>query len=144
MPRMGNNSVPLEGVMKTSILMTFFLLLMAAPVSAKKLKKAKPVRYLNKIYGQVHQNSSRFSRVISTFECGQPFKVQHFGDDEFSKVTYASYEGYILTSHLSKRRPKDCWQDQYRKYFDFLNLGISEMHHWGRLQDLFIEGSVMP
>lgn len=143
---MGDYPIPLEGVMRNTMKLCSLMMvltLMSTPVLAKKSKRA-PVRYLNKIYGQIHQNASRFSRVISTFECGQPFKVKKGDDGGFSKVAYASYEGFILTSHLSKSRPKDCWQDKYRKFFDFMGLGISEMHHWGRLQDLFIEGEVMP
>ncbi|WP_157679947.1 hypothetical protein [Bacteriovorax sp. DB6_IX] len=126
------------------LIFLFSILAMLGSSSYAKKSKHMPVRYLNKIYGQIHQNASRFSRVVSTFECGQPFKVASGDDRGFTKVIYASYEGFILTNHLSKSRPKDCWQDEYRKYFDFMNLGISEMHHWGRLQDLFLEGEVMP
>jgi len=143
---MGDNSIPLEGLMVKNLKIlsfSFFLLVLSSNSYARKSKRM-PVRYLSKIYGQIHQNASRFSRVVSTFECGQPFKLKKGDDGGFSKVLYASYEGYILTSHLSKSRPKNCWQDRYRKYFDFMGLGISEMHHWGRLQDLFIEGEVMP
>ena len=147
MSRVGNNSIPLEGlIMKNIRIISFIFIisLLGSSALAKKKSKRMPVRYLNKIYGQIHQNASRFSRVISTFECGQPFKLKAGDDGGFSKVVYASYEGFILTNHLSKKRPKNCWQDEYRKFFDLVELGISDMHHWGRLQDLFIEGEVMP
>jgi hypothetical protein len=100
--------------------------------------------FLNKMYGQIHQNESRFSRVITTFECGQPFSLKGELGDPFSRVTYATYEGYILTEHLSNKKPTDCWQDKYRKFFEFLGLGVTEMHYLGRLEDLLIRGSVMP
>ena len=106
--------------------------------------EAKSKVYLNKIYGQIHQNASKYSRVLTTFECGQPFKV--LGDEQlgFLKVQYASYSGYVALDNLSKQRPKDCWQDKYPKFFDTLDLGVSQMHFWGRLQDLLIKGRAMP
>lgn len=113
-------------------------------ICSSSFAKRERVVYLNKIYGQIHQNASKFSRVLSTFECGQPFKV--VGDEQlgYIKVKYASYIGYIQEEHISQARPKNCWQDQYSKFFDYLGLGVSEMHYWGRLQDMLIQGRSMP
>ncbi len=99
--------------------------------------------FLVKPYGQIHQNASRVSRIITTFECGQPLKVVRT-EDQFSFVTYANYEGYIFSNHLIDAKPSDCYQDKYRKFFEELNLGISDMHYWAKLQDLLVEGNSMP
>lgn len=99
--------------------------------------------FVNKAYAQIHQNPTKISRIITTFECAQPLKVKKV-EGTFSYVSFGTYEGYILSSHLSAKKPNDCYQDKYRKYFELLNLGITEMHYFGKLQDLFVDGVVMP
>lgn len=125
-------------VMKTILIIFTFI------ITIPRLAYSAPqTMFLKKTYGQIHQNASRISRIITTFECGQPLKVVRT-EEEFSFVTYANYEGFIYSSHLVSDKPKDCYQDKYRKYFEELNLGISDMHYWAKLQDLLIEGSSMP
>lgn len=116
--------------------MTFISLISTVSASSKTM-------FLNTPYGQIHQNASRVSRIITTFECGQPLKLVRT-EEQFSFVTYANYEGYIFSKHLVSEKPKDCYQDKYRKFFEELNLGISDMHYWAKLQDLIVEGSSMP
>ena len=137
MPCLGDNSIQMEGVMKRLSLIIISLLSLSS-VAADKMV------FLNAIYGQIHQNQSRYSRVISTFECGQPFKMLEQNDALFVKVSYASYEGYILQELLSDKKPTDCWQDKYRKFFEYMDLDVTKMHYWGRLKDLTISGKVMP
>lgn len=91
----------------------------------------------------MHQNKSRFSRIISNFECNQPFQVLK-DEGEFMKVKFATYQGYILSDHLQRGKFDKCYQDQYRKFIDYLDLGVSDMHYWGRLQDLYVSGEVNP
>ena len=91
----------------------------------------------------MHQNQSRYSRVISNFECNQPFKlVKDHG--EFSEVSYAAYKGFILSRNLISSKNKECPQDKYSKFFEYLSLDVSDMHYWGRLQDLYVTGEVNP
>lgn len=129
----------LDGKYRMKVITISLFLLLSIDVYA-----SKKTMFLNKMYGQLHQNASRHSRILSTFECGQPFTVSEQNDDQFLKASYATYDGFILRKLLSKKRPKDCWQDKYSKFFQYLGMGVTEMHYMGRLQDLLIQGSVMP
>lgn len=100
----------------------------------------KTVYYVQTVYSQLHQNPSKFSRVLSTFECGQPFYVLSAPISEFYNVEYSNYKGFMSTNVLGDKKPDDCWQDRYRRFFDYINLGVTEIHYWGRLQDLLIKG----
>ena len=100
-------------------------------------------QYATKAYVQMHQNQSRYSRVISNFECNQPFKlIKDHG--EFKEVSYAAYKGFILSINLTSAKNKNCPQDKYSKFFEYLSLDVSDMHYWGRLQDLYVTGEVNP
>ncbi|MAE58114.1 MAG: hypothetical protein CME69_04495 [Halobacteriovorax sp.] len=113
-----------------------FCLFLQSSVYARFLYATKP-------YVQMHQNKSRYSRVISNFECNQPFKmIKDHG--EFFEVSYAAYKGFILRELVSSSKAKDCPQDKYSKFFEYLQLDISDMHYWGRVQDLYIYGEVNP
>lgn len=101
------------------------------------------VKFVKTPFAQIHQNPTRISRILTTFECGQGLKIKK-SDGDFVYVSFANYEGYILESHLQESKPNDCYQDKYRKFFEYLNLGISEMHYFGKLQDMMIEGQVLP
>lgn len=100
-------------------------------------------KFIKKPFAQIHQNPTRVSRILTTFECGQALKLKSQSGD-FALVSFANYEGHILIEHLQDDKPQDCYQDKYRKFFEYLNLGVSEMHYYGKLQDMLIEGSVMP
>lgn len=100
--------------------------------------------FLKEVYGQLHQNASKFSRILTTFECGQPFKVLKDANRDFYQVSYATYKGFIAKNLVSTKKPRACWQDKYRKFFENLDLGVSDMHYWGLLQDMYIEGKVLP
>lgn len=125
--------------MQENILKIFLSVFLVLQVSAQ----TEIVKFIQKPYAQIHQNPTRVSRILTTFECGQGLKIKK-NEGDFSFVQFANYEGYILNSHLQDSKPIDCYQDKYRKFFEYLNLGISEMHYFGKLQDMMIEGVVMP
>lgn len=119
-----------------------FIILIFLFLSAFQVAARSQV-YANKVYVQMHQNKSKFSRILSNFECNQVFQLIR-DEGEFYKVKFATYEGYILSEHLDKRKSKECFQDNYRKFMEFLDLGVSDMHYWGRLQDLYVTSEVNP
>lgn len=143
MPRMGNNTLQVEGVMKVIFLSLFFLSSSYAnDVQTKVIK----ISYLKNIFGHIHQNASRFSTSLTTLACGHPIKVyevtQRSGKKEsifgpgFHYVSAGNYFGYIQSDSLVDKRPT-CFQDRYPKFFDAFNLSITELYYWGRLYDHF-------
>ncbi|MFG1499822.1 SH3 domain-containing protein [Halobacteriovorax sp. XZX-3] len=124
------------------IFVVFFLLLPAfAQTKAQSTsEQKKTIYYVQSVYSQLHQNPSKFSRVLSTFECGQPFYVLSSPISEFYQVEYSNYKGFMSTNVLAQTKPSSCWQDMYRRFFDQIDIGVTEIHYWGRLQDLLIKG----
>ncbi|MFG1494728.1 SH3 domain-containing protein [Halobacteriovorax sp. ZH4_bin.1] len=124
------------------IFLVFFLLLpvFAQQKAPSRNDQKKTIYYVQSVYSQLHQNPSKFSRVLSTFECGQPFYVLSSPISEFYQVEYSNYKGFMSTNVLSQRKPDACWQDMYRRFFDQIEIGVTEIHYWGRLQDLLIKG----
>ncbi len=141
----------------------------------QSISKAKvlSIAYYVNFYGTVHQNPNKYSGVQTTIACGHPVKiiedsvsvekilntqskteqkdalsdVKPLPDDEIKnwhRVLVGPYEGYILRDFLSNSRP-ECFQDIYPKFFENLELDITELYYWGRLYDQILTGkSRMP
>lgn len=60
-------------------------------------------------------------------------------DPSWVYVEVAEFRGFILKDYLSDKKP-DCIQGKYPKFFDSLNLDLSELYYWGRLYDRYIQG----
>lgn len=98
--------------------------------------------YLKPMLGHVHQSSARTSASLTTIQCGHPVKVIESSKvsvgPEWAYVQVADYRGFILKDYLSTNRP-ECFQGKYPKFFDALNLDLSELYYWGRLYDHYIQ-----
>lgn len=103
------------------------------------------IRYLSKTYAHLHQNPSRFSQSMSTIICGHPLRVIKTLPPKTSLpkgwlyLKAGPYKGFMRESFLSKGKAR-CPQDQYPRFFDQLDLSVTEMYYWGRLSDQFEEG----
>jgi len=102
------------------------------------------VVYFNHLFGHVHKSPSRYSQSLSTIECGHPVKiVQEKGHEiikgNYIKVKVGPYNGYIHKIYLSNKKEK-CFSDKYPKFFNALNLTITDMFYWGKLNDQFVQG----
>jgi hypothetical protein len=87
---------------------------------------------------------------MTTTECGHPVKVYKrvSRDGKNIRVSFnrtwklvkvGSYEGYINSVQLGSRK-KSCFQDQYPKFFDSLEMGINDMFYWGKLKNQYVTG----
>jgi hypothetical protein len=126
-----------------------FALLGPLPLSAAPKKEILRVAYFNPIFGHVHRNPSRYSSSLTTISCGHPIKVLKLVPAKgrpvtvFNKVWHfvkvGPYEGYIDGKYLNEKKP-NCFQDRYPKYFDALELDLTELYYWGRLYDQYVFG----
>ena len=97
--------------------------------------------YYNKIMGHVHKNPSTYSASLTTIQCGHALKL--IEDSEISTplgwfyVKAGEDRGFIKEDFLSSKRPK-CFQARYPKFFNALNLDLTDMHYWGRLYDHYM------
>ncbi|WP_412473730.1 hypothetical protein [Halobacteriovorax sp. YZS-1-1] len=137
---MGNDTIQMESIKKTILILLFATQVFGQAKSDKSSNVKKTIYYVNTVYSQLHQNPSKFSRVLSTFECGQPFYVKSAPLSNFYNVEYSNYQGFMSVDVLSKTKPQECWQDLYRRFFDNIEIGVTEIHYWGRLQDLLRRG----
>lgn len=127
--------------------LTFLSADLFAATDAKKvlIKTA----YFNKMFGHIHQSSSRYSQSLSTIACGHPLKVYKMVPDEgdeqsvfgqgWSFISTGPYEGYVPQAFIDDKKPS-CFQDKYPKFFEALSLELTDMYYWGRLHDQFDRG----
>jgi hypothetical protein len=106
-------------------------------------EKVVGVFYMTPLFGHVHQSSVRTSASLTTIQCAHPVKVIESSKVSVSKewayVEVADYRGFVMKQYLSEKRP-DCIQGKYPKFFDALNMDLSELYYWGRLYDHYIQG----
>lgn len=128
------------------------LLIMNSSLSASDgMKKSLlGVRYFSEMMGNVHQNPSRYSQVITTISCNHPVKIMKevskdgkefilYGEDKWNFVSVGPYEGYLMADYLTEKK-NDCFEEQYSKFFDGLNLDINDLYYWARLYDQYVQG----
>ena len=106
-------------------------------------EKVVGVFYMTPLFGHVHQSSVRTSASLTTIQCAHPVKVIESSKVSVSKewayVEVADYRGFVMKQYLSEKRP-ECIQGKYPKFFDALNMDLSELYYWGRLYDHYIQG----
>ena len=131
-----------------------FLLLFLFPVFGFSSQTNLPVPkerhlgifYFSEMFGHIYQFASIDSSALTTIACGHPIRVYPAKKQDesknrsgWSRVKVVGIEGYIQSSYL---RPKQvtCFQGQYNKFFNALNLSVTEMYYLGRLPSLYIRG----
>ena len=127
--------------------MVLILLLLSSVLSfadsSSTDEKVVGVFYMKPLFGHVHQSSVRTSASLTTIQCAHPVKVIESSkvsvSNEWSYVQVADYRGFILKQYLSEKKP-DCIQGKYPKFFDKLNMDLSELYYWGRLYDQYVQG----
>lgn len=106
-------------------------------------EKVVGVFYMKPLFGHVHQSSVRTSASLTTIQCAHPVKVLESTkvsvSSEWAYVQVADYRGFIMKQFLSEKKP-ECFQGKYPKFFDTLNMDLSELYYWGRLYDHYVQG----
>jgi hypothetical protein len=123
------------------ILLLSSLLSFAETVSTDE--KVVGIFYMTPMFGHVHQSSVRTSASLTTIQCAHPVKVIESSKvsvaPEWAYVQVAEYRGFIMKQFLSEKKP-ECFQGKYPKFFDSLNMDLSELYYWGRLYDHYVQG----
>jgi hypothetical protein len=135
----------MEGLMRKILL--FILLGLGAAQAAETSNGMKKsligIKYFSEMMGNVHQNPSRYSQVLTTISCNHPVKIMKetskdgkdfvlFGEDKWNLVTVGPYEGYVMADYLADKK-NVCFEEEYSKFFDGLNLDINDLYYWARL-----------
>jgi hypothetical protein len=142
----------MEGLMRKILL--FILLGLGAAQAAETSNGMKKsligIKYFSEMMGNVHQNPSRYSQVLTTISCNHPVKIMKetskdgkdfvlFGEDKWNLVTVGPYEGYVMADYLADKK-NVCFEEEYSKFFDGLNLDINDLYYWARLYDQYVQG----
>lgn len=118
------------------------LIFLSFGVLAKE--SAVRVAYYNHLFGHIHKNPSRYSMSLSTISCGHPIKIlgvkgKIIEREGYYKVHVGPYKGYISKQYLNRKKP-NCFQDRYPRFFDNLDLSLTDMYYWGKLYDQYVNG----
>ena len=120
------------------------------PALSGAMKKSQiGIKYFSEMMGNVHQNPSRYSQVLTTISCNHPVKIMKetsidgkdfilFGEDKWNLVTVGPYSGYVRAEYL-KDKKNTCFEEEYSKFFDGLNLDINDLYYWARLYDQYVQ-----
>jgi len=129
---MGDYTISMESLMfkKLIICLVFICSVVRAEetVTSDKMKRTViSVKYYSQMMGNVHQNPSRYSTVLTTISCNHPVKILKeistdgkefvlFGEDKWNLVSIGPYEGYVMTDYLTEKK-NECFEEQYPKFF---------------------------
>lgn len=117
----------------------FISLLLSLQLSAKKFVG---VFYYKNLFGHVHETADEYSSSLTTVACGHPMKVYErpeIDEQKWAHVSTAGNKGYVLRKDLLATKPS-CMQAKYPGFFNSMDLGLTQMYYWGKLNDMYIEG----
>ena len=124
-----------------SIKSLFIFLVIIGSANCFSIEKVVGRLYFGKFLGHLHKNPSRSSSSLTTVQCAYPVKV--LAEKERSLPpgwVYAQIgddKGFIQSHFLSDKRP-ECFQEKYPKFYLNLNLDLTDMYYWGRLNDQYL------
>jgi hypothetical protein len=98
-------------------------------------------KYFNQFLGHVHKNMSKGSASLTIIQCSQSVRIleNKLNDPEWMYVNVGDETGYVHADFLSEKKP-DCFQARYPKFYNEMQLDITEMYLWGRLYDQYLIG----
>ncbi len=117
--------------------------------TSENTKTISGIKYFTQTMGNIHQNASRYSQVLTTISCNHPLKIlkltskdgkdlSSLSDPNWTLVSAGPYEGYMLSDYLSDKK-NTCIEEEYSKFFDGLELDINDLYYWARLYDQYVQ-----
>ncbi len=116
--------------------MKIFVWVFVLIISTASIAESLGRRYYINFMGHIHENPSKDSTSVTVIQCSHSLKIQPV-KNKIPGWTYVSVgddKGYIQSKYLSDKRP-DCLQAKYPKFYNSLQLDITEMYFWARLYD---------
>lgn len=105
---------------------------------------AKDLVYFVPIHGHIHKNASKYSSSLTTISCGFPLKVSEAKQilpTAWKYVKGGNHFGYVRDEYVSKK-PVECFQEKYKKFYNMVNLNLNQLYYWGRLYDQYIQSEI--
>ena len=134
--QLGDNSISMEGLKLILLSLTLLFAL-----EGHTLEKVVGKLYFSEFLGHLHKNPSRSSSSLTTIQCAYPVKVLAGSERALPPgwihAKVGDDIGFIQSTFLSDKRP-DCFQEEYPKFYLNLNLDLTDMYYWGRLNDQYL------
>ena len=120
---------------------------LSAQTEQTKPKKVLEQLYLTEIFAHLHDRPDIYSAAKTTLACGHvvnilqedPKKKSVPNNNLWAYLEASGRDGYMIKTFLSPQRP-ECFQESYAVFFELLNLEVSDLYYWGRLQELILRG----
>jgi hypothetical protein len=95
--------------------------------------------YFNKFLGVLHKKPSITSSSLTTIQCAHKIKLLTSSKqiENWSYVQVGEDKGFVENKKLSDFRP-NCFQSQYQLYYNSLNLDVSDMYYFSRLDEQMV------
>jgi hypothetical protein len=101
------------------------------------------VFYYKNILGHVHDSPQVMAASVTTIQCNHPVKVIESAkvivNAQWKYVEVADLKGFVQAEFLSPKKG-ECFQADYPRFWDGLNLDLVQLFYWGRLYDQFVTG----
>lgn len=97
--------------------------------------------YYNKTFGHIHIKPYSGSASATGISCGERLQKDlkaKIMEQDWEAVIFGDKKGYVYKEQLSKTEP-NCLQSKYPIFFQALELDLTEIFLWGKLNDHFIE-----
>lgn len=118
----------------------FVIFIFLGSVFCVQAEKSKPIRigYLNKTFGLVHESASKYSASLTSIMCGFPLKIYAKENlrGGWLYVVAGEAKGYIQQEFVDNSQGY-CIQERYSKFFQSLNLSLTDFYYWGKIQDQY-------
>ncbi len=102
---------------------------------------AENVLYFSRTFGHIHLKPYANSSSVTGVSCGEKLKIDSSLkalEQDWHPVSFGAKKGFVYKGHVSSNEP-NCLQAEYPIFFQALELDLTEIFLWGRLNDQFIE-----
>lgn len=115
-----------------------FLIFSLFSVSLFSKEKVIGRMYFNEFMGHVHISASKISGSKTTIQCAHNIKIleqdEKYDAGNWFYVMVGEEKGYINSQFLQTDRP-NCFQEEYPRFYQKLNLDLTDLYYFGRLND---------
>jgi len=133
----------MESLIKGLIIFSLLVISPGERGKASAADKQAGRLYFQNFMGHVHKEPKDGAASLTAIQCAQSVQVMENAlkapPRGWVYIKAGEDTGYIRISQLGEKRP-DCFQEKYPKFYNSLNLDISDYYYWGRLSDHYIEG----
>lgn len=110
------------------------------------MSQSYKVIYLKEIYGPLNEKPKKGSMALTALSCGHPLKLVSEKTENgltWARVKAGLHEGYVQKRFISQDRPQ-CFQDQYFRFFESIDLSVTNFYFWAKLYDNYIVNTSRP